>query len=311
MSQQPHGFGFAGYLRLYESHEAEFLAEPPAEAGYPKSIWLTWRTTVERLSEGARWILRMHAYLASTAFPVELYVQGAERIAPGSGEFQVRQWIAELLGYSMAAGEPNDAISVHGLVRAVERRRAAEDGTAEDSYASMRKLFGGHAPKPSWERDSRRLWDLLLPHAEALRTQAAGHAESAETGLLWKTGEAYEKRGDYRSAIPPYEDCLAIEGRVLGPEHPATLMSVNNLAGLYESQGRYGEAEPLYRRALEARERVLGVEHPDTLVSVNNLAGLPRSQGRYGEAEPMYRRALEAKEQVPGPEHPDAIDIGR
>ena len=31
----------------------------------------------------------------------------------------------------------------------------------------------------------------------------------------------------------------------LGPEHPDTLTSVNNLAGLYRSQGRYGEAEPL------------------------------------------------------------------
>ncbi len=305
VSQQPHGFGFAGYLRLYESHEAELLAEPPAEAGYPKSIWLTWLTTVDRLSEGARRLLRMHAYLASTAFPV--YVQGAERIAPDADEFQVRSWIAELLGYSMAAAEPNDAISVHGLVQAVERRRAAEDGTAEDSYAAMRKLFGVHAPKPSWEPDSRRLWDLLLPHAEAVRTQAAGHAESAETWLLWKTGDAYEIRGDYRSAIPPCEDCVAIEGRVLGPEHPNTLASVNNLALLYWRQGRYREAEPLYRRALEAKERVLGPEHPDTLASVNNLALLYQSQGRYREGEPLYRRALEAKERVLGPVHLDTL----
>ena len=75
--------------------------------------------------------------------------------------------------------------------------------------------------------------------------------------------------------------------RVLGPEHPDTLATVNNLASLYRSQGRYGEAEPLYRRALEASERVLGPEHPHTLGSVNNLAVLYRSQGRYGEAEPL------------------------
>jgi Tetratricopeptide repeat len=53
-----------------------------------------------------------------------------------------------------------------------------------------------------------------------------------------------------------------------GPEHPDTLSSVNNLAGLYESTGRYAEAEPLYKRALEARERVLGPEHPDTLSKI-------------------------------------------
>ena len=41
--------------------------------------------------------------------------------------------------------------------------------------------------------------------------------------------------------------------RLLGAEHPNTLVSLNNLAGLYESQGRYDEAEPLYQRALEAQ----------------------------------------------------------
>ena len=43
---------------------------------------------------------------------------------------------------------------------------------------------------------------------------------------------------------------LAGREQVLGPEHPDTLPSVNNLAVLYQAQGRYGEAEPLYQRAL-------------------------------------------------------------
>ncbi|APZ54423.1 Tetratricopeptide repeat-containing protein [Salipiger abyssi] len=95
----------------------------------------------------------------------------------------------------------------------------------------------------------------------------------------------------------------------MGPEHPDTLTSVNNLAVLYRSTGRYGEAEPLYRRALEARERVLGPEHPDTLRSVNNLAALYENTGRYGEAEPLFRRALEASEEADGygPMHPTTV----
>ena len=62
--------------------------------------------------------------------------------------------------------------------------------------------------------------------------------------------------------------------RVLGAEHPDTLISVNNLAGLYESQGRYGEAEPLYVRALAGLQRKLGPEHPTTVVVQKNLARL-------------------------------------
>ncbi|MHB1430825.1 MAG: tetratricopeptide repeat protein, partial [Streptosporangiaceae bacterium] len=60
--------------------------------------------------------------------------------------------------------------------------------------------------------------------------------------------------------------------RVLGPDHPQTLASRNNLAGAYESAGRLGEAIPLYQATLADSERVLGPDHPQTLVSRNNLA---------------------------------------
>ena len=92
---------------------------------------------------------------------------------------------------------------------------------------------------------------------------------------------------------------------MLGPDHPDTALSLNNLAVLYDSQGKLTEAEPLYRRALEIRERVLGPDHPDTALSLNNLAVLYQVQGKLTEAEPLYRRALEIRERVLGPDHPD------
>ena len=58
----------------------------------------------------------------------------------------------------------------------------------------------------------------------------------------------------------------------MGKEHPDTLASVNNLAGVYHSQGRYAEAEPLYQRALQGCESVLGQAHPGTLSTRLNLA---------------------------------------
>jgi hypothetical protein len=73
---------------------------------------------------------------------------------------------------------------------------------------------------------------------------------------------------------------------VLGPRHPDTLISLNNLALLYRAQGRYSEAEPLYREALQASREVLGPRHPNTLASVSNLAVLYQAQGRYGRRRP-------------------------
>jgi len=79
---------------------------------------------------------------------------------------------------------------------------------------------------------------------------------------------------------------------VLGPEHPDTLVSVNNLACLLSSRGDHVGAQPLYERALEASERVLGPEHPDTLISVSGLALLLHQEGDVAGAQPLYERAL-------------------
>jgi hypothetical protein len=100
----------------------------------------------------------------------------------------------------------------------------------------------------------------------------------------------HQAQGRYDEAEPLYQRVLQTRGRALGPEHPDTLRSVNNLALLYQAQGRYGEAEPLYQRALQAYERVLGQEHPVTLKVVNNLAGLYFTQRNWARAAQFWRR---------------------
>merc|ERR1711865_380405 len=65
----------------------------------------------------------------------------------------------------------------------------------------------------------------------------------------------------------------ALEGkeRTLGLDHSATLISVNNLAGLFYEQGKLNEAEPLYRRAFEGFKKSLGPDHHNTWNSRGNL----------------------------------------
>jgi hypothetical protein len=53
---------------------------------------------------------------------------------------------------------------------------------------------------------------------------------------------------------------------MLGPEHPDTLMTRNNLAIALNEQGKYAEAETQDRELIKLYEKVLGPEHPDTQV---------------------------------------------
>ena len=75
---------------------------------------------------------------------------------------------------------------------------------------------------------------------------------------------------------------------MLGPEHPETLTSINNLGSVLDSQGKYEEAKAMYQQALEGYQKVLGPKHPDTLASINNLGSVLSSQGKYEEAEAMH-----------------------
>jgi hypothetical protein len=66
---------------------------------------------------------------------------------------------------------------------------------------------------------------------------------------------------------------LAICDKGLGPDHPHTATSLNNLAGLLRAQGDLAGARPLFERALAICEKGLGPDHPDTATSLNNRTG--------------------------------------
>ena len=111
--------------------------------------------------------------------------------------------------------------------------------------------------------------------------------------------------GEYAKAEPLFQEALRIRQKVLGPEHPDTATSLNNLAVLYQDMGEYAKAEPLFQEALRIRQKVLGPEHPDTATSLNNLAVLYQDMGEYAKAEPLFQEALRIRQKVLGPEHPD------
>ncbi len=124
-----------------------------------------------------------------------------------------------------------------------------------------------------------------------------------ELRRLVNQANALELQGDPASLAPIWEKILEIREKVLGPDHPETATSLNNLAVLYANQGAYAKAEPLYLRALAINEKVLGPDHPETATSLNNLAVLYENQSDYAKAEPMYLRALAIREKVLGPNH--------
>ncbi|KAI9684109.1 MAG: hypothetical protein M1829_003379 [Trizodia sp. TS-e1964] len=117
----------------------------------------------------------------------------------------------------------------------------------------------------------------------------------------------YFNTGRFNEAEDINRRLIELREKVLGPEHPDTLTSMSNLAGVINHQGKYEEAEAMNRHVTELSEKVLRPEHPDTLTSMSNLASVLDSQGKYEEAEAMNRHVTELREKVLGPEHPDTL----
>jgi hypothetical protein len=97
----------------------------------------------------------------------------------------------------------------------------------------------------------------------------------------------------YSEAEEQFVQVMETSKRVLGLEHPHTLISIGNLALTYWDQGRWKEAEELGVQVMETSKRVLGAEHPNTLSSMNNLAYTWKSQGRDHEALTLIEECVQ------------------
>lgn len=119
------------------------------------------------------------------------------------------------------------------------------------------------------------------------------------------------------------EDSLFLCEELLGPMHPATAVTLNNLAGLLHSCALYDQALPIYKRALKIKQKAFGEDHPDVASTLNNIGQrllhcqdnffkpvcfvglLYKMQGNLEEAQTSYESALEMQKKLYGPVHAD------
>ena len=82
---------------------------------------------------------------------------------------------------------------------------------------------------------------------------------------------AVSKQNKYKEAGAIYQRTLTAQEKVLGHEHPSTLLTITRFASLLSEEGKYKEAESMQRRALLAQEKVNGPKHPETLRCMESL----------------------------------------
>ena len=138
-------------------------------------------------------------------------------------------------------------------------QRIAQE-TMEPSKWTKESIRVLTATFPSGDYETWTDCQVLLPQAREAISHVTGDEEDMlnQAKIAFSTGRYLYLRGEYKSAEEVVRMSANAREKVLGPEHPDTLTSVNHLGSVLEMQGKYEEAEAMHRRDLEGPEKVLG-----------------------------------------------------
>ena len=257
-------------------------------------------------------LLRTMAWYAPDDIPISVL-----RHIEGLDEQHVDEALGRLAAYALIT-RTGDAIAVHRLVQAVVRDFPTQAGPPQDApprdgaprrtaatsatHALLQSIPAGAQPA-DWP-----IWRRLIPHIDTLAALTHPDQDDQDAAtLLHHAARFLREQGTLSQAISLQQRAHTGSARLLGPDHPDTLTSRNNLAGAYRLAGDLGRAIPLYQQTLDDHVRVLGPDHPNTLTSRNNLAGAYRSAGDLGRAIPLFQQTLDDHVRVLGPDHPNTL----
>lgn len=275
---------------------------------YPMSVAVTWQTSFDRLSEPARWLLRILAWVAPDPIPEWLLEAGGGPFVPekeGGTPADAREALADLEAHSLVTrADESGTFSVHRLVQDVTRRSLRGSRARLSLKEALHWVSSAFVGEP----DDVRNWPVLVPlapHAFVVACYAdTEHISEPTVTLINQLGVLYLHKAQYAEAETMMRLAVEISEKSYGPHHPETATFLNNLASLLQQTNRRSEAAPLYRRALAIDESFYGPDHPKIAIELTNMAQVLINTGRVDEGEAMMRRGMEIFEKACGPNDP-------
>ena len=317
----------ARYLKRLESRGEELVIRPIPGDEYTDAVatvlWMAVEAAVDSMKNGTKEMAQRQlgalALLAESGVPTrwldptveqldDRRLQGTNR----AEDENAHDALTELIHRSIVQQSADGTTTRLHRLQAQVLRNSWNNNELDDARAAATGLLGSVniSRYPSNDTKARRQEALdLVDQFRSIGTQE--HSQ-----VLFEsphTSEALFQAFSHASDLGlPYEALTldvavdTLEG-LLGPDHPDTLTSRNNLASAYESAGRLEEAITLYEQVTKDSARVLGEDHPATAASRNNLAGAYRAVGRLTEAITLYEQVLTDRIRVLGEDHPRTL----
>ena len=303
----------ARYLKRLKSRGEELVIRPIPGDEYTDDVatvlWMAVEAAVDSMKNGTKEMARRQlgalALLAESGVPTRWLAPTKEQSgdqqnegAEHSADEEAHDALTELISRSIVQQTARDRskTTIHRL-QAQVLRNSWNNNELDDARAAATGLLGSVniSRYPSNDTKARRQETLdLVDQLRSIGTQEHSQVlfESPHTSeALFQTFSHASDLGLPYEALTLDVAVDALAG-LLGPDHPDTLASRNNLAGAYRAAGRLTEAITLYEQVLPDSIRVLGENHPNTLNSRNNLACAYAAAGRITEAITQFEQVL-------------------
>ena len=125
--------------------------------------------------------------------------------------------------------------------------------------------------------------------------------------VLMRAGDSLDRARLTEPAADHWRDLATTSGRLLGGEHPDTLLVGQRLADAYLAAGRAADAIPWFQWALDRLTDKLGPDHHDVIEARRRLGHALVEALQVPAAITVLERAAAQFEQVCGPGHADTL----
>ncbi len=294
-----------GRTRRYETASGfardieRYLDGDPVEAGPPSASYrlmkFAHKHSAALVTAGAFAMLLTIAAAVSTYLAVR--ATSAEHLA------NIRLAALEVANAETTAAL-SDTIKAKTLTDAALKQ--SEEARTQAQAVSRYLVESFRKPDPSQDGLTLKVVDVLGPALAKLDGDFAG-APRIKGELLDALGQTYSGLGLPDKSVEAHIRARAVREALLGPDHPDTLASLNNLAVAYLDTGQTEQATTLLEQTLKLCEAKLGPDHPDTLGCRNNLGEAYRDAGRTAEAIKLHEETLKRMTGRLGPQHRDTL----
>jgi serine/threonine protein kinase/Tfp pilus assembly protein PilF len=277
----------------------------PVSARSASSAYLA-RKFLRRHRWGATFSLVLIAVLLGAGgHTVMQSARTAEALRVAEKEREKAEAINSFLLEMLTSASPN--VGEGRDVTVIEAMASAEDSITDslvgqpEIEAAVRRVIGATYRELGRFEES----ETTLLTALGLQRDALGRNEDVAL-VLNDLGLTKQKLGRLDEAETCFREALELDRQLLGPEAPATLRSLNNLAGVLRSLDRLDEVEQLCREILATYERSpFAIDEAEVATVHANLGILLMDKGDLHDAATELEQALAVFRRLHTGDHPD------